>query len=466
MATNFTLELNHRPTKSTGRYTIFIRITQDRVLRRVKTSVTLAKKADWNNKTKSIRPSEPHHKIWNDILASELESAKEKYRKLKDEGNATIGRIKDYITKTDTPISFLEYARKRTQDIYNSGSIRNWKKYNSFCNKLEAFQTKKGKVVDLTFSELTPAYIAKFDAYLHTLHNERDPQKMLHQNYITYILAVFKRIVNRAITVDRLMKIDDNPFLTWKMVTVQTQKEKLTLEEIETIKNLELEPESTIWHAKNLFLFSFYCAGIRVGDLLQLRWCNISKDGRIQYEMGKNHKSPDLILVQPALDILKLYRHPECKMKQYIFPMLDNAAVWATAVTQEEKDVLDPDTKKLMFAQIGSKTAIINKQLKRIAELAGIEKTLSFHISRHSFARAAKVKGVDNAQVKDLLAHSNLKTTEKYMGSFDTADNDAALESIFEQPKDEIAELTEKLKGLDKERLQIILSSLGQSNQK
>ena len=62
------------------------------------------------------------------------------------------------------------------------------------------------------------------------------------------------------------------------------------------------------------------------------------------------------------------------------------------------------------------------------------------HISRHSFAKMAKDEELDNLEVKALLAHSNLATTRRYMGEFDTAHNDAALEKVF-LPTDERSEV-------------------------
>ena len=61
------------------------------------------------------------------------------------------------------------------------------------------------------------------------------------------------------------------------------------------------------------------------------------------------------------------------------------------------------------------------------------------NISRHSFAKMAKDEELDNLEVKALLAHSNLATTQRYMGEFDTAHNDAALEKVF-LPTDERSE--------------------------
>ena len=82
--------------------------------------------------------------------------------------------------------------------------------------------------------------------------------------------------------------------------------------------------------------------------------------------------------------------------------------------------------------------------------------------SRHSFAKIAKQKGIDNSKVKDLLAHSSLKITEGYMGNFDTSENDKALESVFEKEKavtDESA-LLKQLQSLSPEALASLLAQV------
>lgn len=129
--------------------------------------------------------------------------------------------------------------------------------------------------------------------------------------------------------------------------------------------------------------------------------------------MGKNHKDRDLEgLLPQALDILKHYYKEDAKPTDYIFPMLDNNEPWAAYVTQEDKDKMPADLKRRMFQVIGAKNALINKELHKMKEMAGIDKPISFHISRHSFAKMAKDKGLDNLEVKALLAHSNLATTQ------------------------------------------------------
>lgn len=246
--------------------------------------------------------------------------------------------------------------------------------------------------------------------------------------------------------------------MKFKYKTLKTEKEKLNATELDAIRALDLQENSLIWHCRNYFFFSFYCAGIRAGDLIQLRWCNITTDNRLQYQMGKNHKTRDLKLVQQALDILELYKTGNVKPNDYIFPLLDDSEQWSKYVTQEQKDVMPSALKKRMYEVIGSKNALINKELDKIRKLAGLEKRVSFHISRHSFAKAAKDAGIDNLEVKALLAHTNLSTTQKYMGDFDTEQNDAALDTIFKH--DDEAALLKQLKGVNPALLQRVLAQL------
>lgn len=466
MATTFRLELKSKPTKA-GKYCVFLRITQDRKLKRVKTSVELDSKKDWNPKKQEVRSSEPNAASWNEALAKELEEAKATFRSLKEEGAATSDKIKQTIQGDGRTKSFLQYAKQRTQDIYDAGSIANWKKYNGFCNKLEAFLTnKQGKVKDLSFAELTPSFMAKFEAYLHSLKNSRfKEEKQLHLNTIHEQFKIFKALVHRAIKVEGLLSADKDPFLNFKSKPIATHKEKLTQEELAALVSLELEEGSLLWHTRNTFFFSLYCAGIRVGDLLQLRWCNITTDGRLNYQMGKNHKTRDLVLVDEAKTILKGYMKNKAKPTDYIFPFLDNKAAWAKAVTQEEKDILPSKVKHALLVAVSAKEALLNKYLKELAKRANIEKNITNHISRHSFAKMAKEAGVDNLMVKDMLAHSKLQITEGYMGSFASTATDEALKSIFSSHKQpsgamDTATLVEALKGLNPDQLAAIMKQV------
>lgn len=432
MATSFNFELDNKPSRD-GRYRVLLRITQNRKHKRIKTSISLNRKSDWNKIRKEVRQSEPNYKIWNDMLKKEMEKAKMQYLELKDYGIVTPDKLKDELIASERPVSFLKYAQQRTQELIECGNIRNAKKYKTFCNKLELFLTNgNGKVRDLSFGEITPSLVEDFYNFLMNLRNERNPDQVLHPNTVQTNLNIFRTLIKKAIEIDKLMKMDRNPFLAFKYKGVKTEKEKLNSEEIDLIIGLSLEENTPIWHCRNYFLFSYYCAGIRAGDFIQLRWCNISTDNRISYQMGKNHKTRDIKLPKQALDILEIYRKDDSRPTDYIFPLLDNNAIYAKAVTQSEIDVLPSEIKNLLFNQISSKTAIINKYLKKIAVCAGINKNISFHIARHSFAKVAKEKGISTDVIQNILGHSKEETTKRYMGEIDNSECDKTMEKLFD----------------------------------
>lgn len=239
---------------------------------------------------------------------------------------------------------------------------------------------------------------------------------------------------------------------------IETGRKALDESEIEAIKALEYERGSWLWNTKNAFLFSFYCAGIRVGDLVQLRWRNIKDEGaRLEYVMGKNHKQRNYPIVAQAGAILALYRSEESKPSDYIFPFLDSTERYAK---EEDVDTMPVALKKQLFNQIYSKNTLLNKNLKKIAVDAGIEKRLSFHISRHSFASLAREKAVPSKVVQEALAHSSLTTTERYLHSFSTAEVGNALQKVFDTKESRKNALLEALKGLEDGELVELLDNL------
>ena len=472
MAT-YRFELNAKPNRN-KKYNILLCVTIAGKRKRIKTDIFLSQKKHFNAKCKGnnwVREAEPNHKAWNSALADLLENARRTYKELKEDDAApTAENVARLVKGEEQSKTFLKveaggmtgFAAERTQQILDAGGIRNWKKYHGFLNKLADFLDKKmSHKKELLFSEVTPELLTRFDAYLHTLHNSRskkEADKMLHQNSIVVILNIFRTLMRKGMELGYITP-EKNPFLVFKYSGIKTEKEKLDAAEIQALEAVALEAGSLDWHSRNCFLFSFYCAGIRAGDLLQLRWLNV-EGGRLNYQMGKNHKTRDLKLVAQAAAILDLYRTEDSKPTDYIFPFMDNRKTYAGAITQADRDTLPSDMKQKLFEEVSAKNALINKSLKRLAGKAGISKKVSMHISRHSFASVAAQKGLQSNRVKGLLAHSKLQTTEGYMGNFDTNENDKAMESVFGSTADKKAQLLELIQGMSKEEVESVLASL------
>lgn len=470
MAT-FRFELNGRPTKNKT-YVVYLRVTVGGKRKLIKTMVEIAWPSDFNAKCKGenwVRGGVRDAKVLNAQLADILARAKETYKELDKEGEVTtVALAKEMNTEVVSP-SFMAFARERAQMIYDNGGWRNWRKYCGLINKLEAFR-KKRRMADITVADMTVELLTRLDNFLHKWENEREPGKLLHPNTIEVQFNILRTLVHRAIEVG-IMEASKDPFLVFKYKGVKTVKEKLDDSEMERIINLELEEGSLIWHCKNYFLFSYYCAGIRAADLIQLRWGNVAGSGRLHYQMGKNHKERDLLLVEQAVEILRHYHCEDVKATDYIFPLLSNDAEYAEYVTQADKDRMKPELRHKMYQDVSSKNALINKYLKKIAEKAEIAKPLSMHISRHSFAHIAQEAGAESSAIKNILGHSNLATTERYMGSFDTSKTDETLRNVFakKQSSSTIAEETtankeeqaiELLKGMTPEQIMAVISAI------
>ena len=458
MAT-FRFELNGRPTKNKT-YVVYLRVTVGGKRKLIKTMVEIARPSDFNAKCKGenwIRGGVRDAKVLNAQLADILAKAKETYKELDKEGEVTtVALAKEMNTEAVSP-SFLAFARERAQMIYDNGGWRNWRKYCGLINKLDAFR-KKRRMADITVADMTVELLTRFENFLHKWENEREPGKLLHPNTIEVQFNILRTLVHRAIEVG-IMEASKDPFLVFKYRGVKTIKEKLDDSEMERIINLELEEGSLIWHCKNYFLFSYYCAGIRAADLIQLRWGNVTASGRLHYQMGKNHKERDLLLVEQAIKILRHYQREDAKASDYIFPLLSNDAEYAGYVTQADKDRMRPELRHKMYQDISSKNALINKYLKKIAEKAEIEKPLSMHISRHSFAHIAQESGAESSAIKNILGHSNLATTERYMGSFDTSKTDETLRNVFAK-KQSSATATEESGATKEEQAIELLKSM------
>lgn len=470
MAT-FRFELNGRPTKNKT-YVVYLRVTVGGKRKLIKTMVEIAQPSDFNAKCKGenwVRGGVRDAKVLNAQLADILAKAKETYKELDKEGEVTtVALAKEMNTEVVSP-SFMAFARERAKMIYDNGGWRNWRKYCGLINKLEAFR-KKRRMADITVADMTVELLTRFDNFLHKWENERESGKLLHPNTIEVQFNILRTLVHRAIEVG-IMEASRDPFLVFKYKGVKTVKEKLDDSEMERIINLELEEGSLIWHCKNYFLFSYYCAGIRAADLIQLRWGNVTGSGRLHYQMGKNHKERDLLLVEQAVEILRHYHCEDVKATDYIFPLLSNDAEYAEYVTQADKDRMKPELRHKMYQDVSSKNALINKYLKKIAEKAEIAKPLSMHISRHSFAHIAQEAGAESSAIKNILGHSNLATTERYMGSFDTSKTDETLRNVFakKQSSSTVAEETtankeeqaiELLKGMTPEQIMAVISAI------
>ena len=304
--------------------------------------------------------------------------------------------------------SFLTFGKEYRDNYLKVKSIGTYKRYKTVLTKLEEYVRK-----DLLFADITPPFLRDYEAFLMGKEDKPNKQSTINSN-----MKAIKAIYYAAIA-EQIISAEKNPFFVYKFkADNKAKKDKLTVDEIIAIEGVELEAGSVIWHVRNFFLFSFYCAGIRASDVLQLRWHNINADGRLEYHMAKTGQYKSISLMPKAIAILEHYRTSSPLSEAYIFPFIDTS--------QDLKNGM------VLHNQISSCTALVNKYLKEIAKKAKIEKVISTHIARHSFADIARTKKASVYDISKMLGHSSIKITEAYLASLDIDSQDETMKSILD----------------------------------
>lgn len=389
-----------RRQKKNGEIPIYLRLTQNGKYQLMSTGIAILEKF-WNDKG-YIKKSHPRSRALNSQLDIILNEAKEALRELPP-GKQNPKSVKDRLGNTGKGLFFL-YADSFVQSLFDNTRYWPGKRTQVAVNHFERFIGSR----NITFEEITPEILEKFQVYSQI--------ELKHQpNTINKVFECIKRIFVSAI--DRDITIN-NPFMKFKPVSrVKSDKTRLSKVQIQAIEKHELDPGSSLFHARNAFMFSFYCAGIRFSDICRLKWVNII-DGRLVYKMGKTGTGKNIKLLPPALKILGCYQE-NATPKNFVFPFLDN-----------DRDYSNDNYLK---AQISSKNAIVNNNLGKIAELVNIQAHISFHVSRHSFADYARTSGMNIYDISKALGHSDITITQAYLKSFDETSLDSSMEKLFKE---------------------------------
>jgi integrase len=225
-------------------------------------------------------------------------------------------------------------------------------------------------------------------------------------NAVFVFLRTFKTLVNYAKR-DGIVRNDFDPYKDIsfsKFRRIKTQKRAISKEEIRKIANLQFEPESSLFHSRNFFLFSYYCRGINFIDMANLTWRDLS-NGRLQYTRRKTKELFNISLLEPASEILSYYRRVYYNTDEdYIFPIL-NKDLHQTATSMDNR-----------IHKILRRT---NEDLREIAKLAGINTKITTYVARHSFATVMKKSGIPTAIISEAMGHDSEKTTQIYLDNFD-----------------------------------------------
>lgn len=228
---------------------------------------------------------------------------------------------------------------------------------------------------DLNLGELTPKVIGDFDYFLKTKHN-------CSHNTATKYLKNFKKITRIAIA-NGWLKSD--PFITTKFHLDDVDMAYLTEEELQRIMTLHLSNQR-LQRVRDIYVFCCF-TGLAFTDTKELLYSNIEEREDGKWIITRRHKTKQLCripMMSPALTIMEKFKSdPYCIKTGRVLPVPSN-----------------------------QKT---NAYLQEIADLAGINKHLSTHTARHTFATTVTLSNKISIEVvAKMLGHSSINMTKKY----------------------------------------------------
>lgn len=370
-----------------GECPLYLRIIKDRKTRYVSIGYSV-KESDWDDKNLKIKKSHPNSQRMNNLIALRLAELQGIALDLETNDKSINTDAIKSVVKGNRSSSFIAYFDSYIDDLESKEKYGTHARAKSVLKKLNEYTKNK----DLKFDDITFQFIKDYEKYLRE-ELENAP------NTINANIKLFRKLINDAIR-EELMPMEKSPFHKYKLKWTNVEKAHLTDTEIVKIEELDFKPEQKIYHSRNMFVFAIYAAGLRVSDLLQLKWKNF--DGvKLNVNTQKTNEAISIHLPKKAIEILKLYSKPKNNSEHYIFPFLSN-------------NIYFEEDKKLLHKKISVASAMTNEHLKKIAQMAEISKHLHFHVSRHSFATKALRKGVRIEYVSKLLGHTNIKTTQIY----------------------------------------------------
>jgi site-specific recombinase XerD len=308
----------------------------------------------------------------NFIALGKTPSAKEIVNKLtKRDSKITKNRILDY----------YQYQVNK-MEVKADLNVATIKHYKSTKKTLMLFLESMNKTT-LSLAEVDEEVLEKYDTYMKVDYKGHNDQKIT-RNTINKHHSRFRAILSLAVK-DKIIKL--NPYFSFKRPSnTKSTRTFLSVDEMKKLKEADLGGNQSLEKIRDIFLFSCQ-TGLRFGDALSLKMSDIknNKSGKSYIEdiAQKNDENIILPLTKDAMAIINKYgEHNDRKVGNHVLPQLSNQK--------------------------------FNTYIKIIGNIAGIEKTLTHHVARHTFATNALNNGIPLEVVKELLAQSNIKTTQIY----------------------------------------------------
>lgn len=285
--------------------------------------------------------------------------------------------------------SLFRFMESVIMNLKECGKIRTAETYTATLQSFSRF--RRGR--DLMLDEITPDIIQAYEAYLRV--------RGAVPNTTSFYMRILRAVYNRAVESQAIEQ--RNPFRHVYTGTERTVKRAIPIAAISRIKNLELPRGSKMDFARDMFMLSFYLRGMSFVDMAFLRKKDRA-DNHVTYRRRKTGQRLDIAWTKEMQSIVEKYPP---NPTQYLLPILTNPL----------------SDERIAYR---NRASCINRQLKTIARMTNLKIPLTLYCARHSWASAARTKGIPVSIISEGMGHDSEATTQIYLASLETSVIDRA----------------------------------------
>ena len=396
--------LNYRPKKD-NTFPIMLRLTKSGKRKYVSLGISVKEK-DWDFKKNQPKKSCPDREAIVKLISDKVSAYNSLIMELTAKQqeftmSSLVQMIENKIT-VKTVSEMYDYLIDEFRKTDHLGTM-------SVYQQSKSSLTKFNRTLDIPFSDIDCQWLERYEKWLKS--------RNIKDTTISILFRTLRSVFNRALSM-KLIKRDIYPFNDFKVskFDVRTKKRAVTKEDVKKIMSLDLSGERQYMQlARDIFLFSYFGAGINFSDIALLRYSDIS-EGRIRYIRKKTGKEISFPLSDAGKEIIERYSRPDATNSDYIFPILDRK-IHRTEIQRKNR----------IHKVIGK----VNPCLAEIGKMVGLETHLTTYVARHTFATVLKRSGVNIAIISESMGHSDIATTQIYLDSFENSQIDEAMKNLL-----------------------------------
>lgn len=289
---------------------------------------------------------------------------------------------------------FMSFAVTYAGHLAKSGRFSAARKIRTTLNSFSRFMDRD----DIAFELIDSTLLEEYEGWLKMNGVSMNTSSF----YMRTLRAVYNAAVERDLTGQR------QPFRHVYTGMCKTVKRALSLRFINRIRNLELTSRPGLDFARNIFLLSFCMRGMSFVDICFLKKKDLAS-GILSY---RRQKTGQLLQVKWERPMQRLLDKLGKSNTEYLLPIIT-------------------DTSGHKSRQYETALHRVNRNLKEVGRLVGLETALTTYVARHSWASLAKSQNIPVSIISEGLGHDSVSTTKIYLASLDTSVVDRANSKIL-----------------------------------